>query len=88
MKKDDFLASLKKYDFSTRDKIELDLQKKLTSKIFKSNPLMIKSNNDMLFYLLNMYKDKHINYKDQNTTKYIFEINKVRLYFFFIDFHF
>ena len=49
---------------------------------------MIKSNNDMLFYLLNMHKDKHINYKDQDTTKYIFEINKVRLYFFFIDFHF
>ena len=87
VKKDDFLASLKKYDFSTRDKIELDLQKKLTSKIFKSNPLMIKNNNDMLFYFLNMNKDKHINYKDQNTTKYLTKIKEILDYMqIFLDF--
>ena len=87
LKKDDFSASLKKYDFSTRDKIELDLQKKLTSKIFKSNPLMIKSNNDMLFYFLNMCKDKHINYKDQNTTKYLTKVKEILDYMqIFLDF--
>ena len=40
-------------------------------KIFKSNPLMIKSNNDMLFYYLYEYKNKFINFKEQNPTKYL-----------------
>ena len=70
-KNDEFSKNLKKYDFSTRDKIELELEKKITEKIFKSNPLMIKSNNDMLFYYLYEYKNKFINFKEQNPTKYL-----------------
>lgn len=76
-KNNDFLESLKKYDFSTRDKIELELQKKLTSNIFKSNPLMIKNNNDMLFYFLNMCKEKQINFREQNPTKYLTKIKEI-----------
>ena len=74
-KKDEYSKNLKKYDFSNHDKIELELEKKLTSKIFKSNPLMIKNNNDMLLYFLNMYKGNNIDFKEQNTTKYL---NKVK----------
>ena len=70
-KSEEFSKNLKKYDFSTRDKIELELEKKITEKIFKSNPLMIKSNNDMLFYYLYEYKNKFINFKEQNPTKYL-----------------
>ena len=70
-KNEEFFKNLKKYDFSTRDKIELELEKKITEKIFKSNPLMIKSNNDMLFYYLYKYKNKFINFKEQNPTKYL-----------------
>ena len=70
-KNDEFSKNLKKYDFSARDKMELELEKKITEKIFKSNPLMIKSNNDMLFYYLYEYKNKFINFKEQNPTKYL-----------------
>ena len=44
---------------------------------------MIKSNNDLLFYLLNMYKDKHINYKEQNTTKYAIFLKSIKLDYIF-----
>ena len=76
-KKEEFYKTFKKYDFSTRDKIELELQKKLTTKIFKSNPLMIKSNNDMLFYYLSMCKDKNLIFKEQNPTKYLNKIKEI-----------
>ena len=75
VKKEQLLKNIKNYDFSKRDKIELELEKKLTEKIFKSNPLMIKNNTDMLFYFLSIYKDKNINFQEQNTTKYL---NKVK----------
>lgn len=76
-KEEEFYKTFKKYDFSQRDKIELELQKNLTTKIFKSNPLMIKNNNDMLFYYLSMYKDKHLIFKDQNPTKYLNKIKEI-----------
>ena len=70
-KNEEFFKNLKKYEFSNRDKIEMELQKKLSENVFKSNPLMIKNNNDMLFYYLYEYKNKFINFKEQNPTKYL-----------------
>ena len=66
MNKDEFYKNLNKYDFFSRDKIELELQKKLTEKLFKSNPLMIKNSNDMLFYYLNLAKKQDLNFKEIN----------------------
>ena len=76
-KQKESFKNIKNYDFSTRDKIELELQKKLTEKIFKSNPLMIKNNNDMLFYFLSIYKDKSINFQEQNITKYLNKVKEI-----------
>ena len=85
--KDEYSKNLKNYDFSEHDKIELELEKKLTEKIFKSNPLMIKTNTDMLFYFLSMYKGKNINFKEQNTTKYLNKIKEILDYMeIYVDF--
>ena len=77
MNKDEFYKNLKKYDFSSRDKIELELQKKLTEKLFKSNPLMIKNSNDMLFYYLNLAKKQNLNFKELNPTKYLNKVKEI-----------
>ena len=77
MNKDEFYKNLKKYDFSSRDKIELELQKKLTEKLFKSNPLMIKNSNDMLFYYLNLAKKQDLNFKELNPTKYLNKVKEI-----------
>ncbi len=76
-KKDDYINSLQKYNFSTRDKIELELQKKLAFNIFKSNPLMINNNNDMLFYFLNTSQDKQINIREQNHAKFLTKVKEL-----------
>lgn len=67
----EYYNTFRKYDFSTRDQIELELQKKLTTNIFKSNPLIIGSNKEMFFHFLNEYKDKNIVFNEQNPTKYM-----------------
>lgn len=72
----EFYKTYKKYNFSTRDQIELELQKKLTTKLFKSNPLMIKNNIDMYFYYLSQYKDKSLVLNEQNPAKYLTKVKE------------
>ena len=72
----EFYKTYKKYNFSTRDQIELELQKKLTTKLFKSNPLMIKNNIDMYFYYLYQYKDKSLVLNEQNPAKYLTKVKE------------
>jgi len=72
----EFYRTYKKYNFSTRDQIELELQKKLTTKLFKSNPLMIKNNIDMYFYYLSQYKDKSLVLNEQNPAKYMTKVKE------------
>ena len=72
----EFYKAYKKYNFSTRDKIELELQKKLTTKLFKSNPLMIKNNIDMYFYYLSQCKDKSLVLNEQNPAKYLTKLKE------------
>ena len=75
----------KKYDFSERDKIEMNLEKKMTQKIFKSNPLMIKNNNDMYFYFLNEAQkspNKSVNDSELNSSKYL---NKVKNFLEYVE---
>ena len=38
---------------------------------------MIKNNNDMLFYFLSIYKDKNINFLEQNITKYLNKVKEI-----------
>lgn len=74
----DYNKISKMYDFSERDKIEMDLEKKISQKIFKSNPLIINNNSDMYFYFLNETKqspNKSLNALEQNSSKYL---NKVK----------
>ena len=72
----EFYKTYKKYNFSTRDQIELELQKKLTMNLFKSNPLMIKNNIDMYFYYLSQYKDKSLVLNEQNPAKYLTKVKE------------
>ena len=68
----------KQFNFSERDKIEMDLEKKITKKIFKPNPLMIKNNNDLYYYFLNEAQqspNKSVNDSELNSSKYL---NKVK----------
>ena len=75
----------KKFNFSERDKIEMDLEKKITQKIFKSNPLMLKNNNDIYFYLLNEAQqspNKTVNDSELKSSKYL---NKVKDFLEYIE---
>ena len=73
----DYKTMKKIYDFSNKDKIEMDLQKKFATKIFKSNPLIINDNSEMYFYFLNeAYNspNKSVNFKDQSSSKYLVKV--------------
>ena len=73
----DYKTMKKIYDFSNKDKIEMDLQKKFATKIFKSNPLIINNNSEMYFYFLNeAYNspNKSVNFKDQSSSKYLVKV--------------
>ena len=73
----DYKTMKKIYDFSNKDKIEMDLQKKFATKIFKSNPLIINENSEMYFYFLNeAYNspNKSVNFKDQSSSKYLVKV--------------
>ena len=67
----------KKYQFSNRDKIEMKLQKNLSKKIFKSNPLIMNNNNELFFYFIkeaNESGNRSINFNEQNCSKYLIKI--------------
>jgi len=67
----------KMYEFSNRDKIELDLQKNLSKNIFKSNPLIINNNNEMYFHFLketNKSQNKSVNFNEQNSSRYLIKV--------------
>ena len=74
----DYKKISKMYDFSERDKIEMDLEKKISQKIFKSNPLIINNNSDLYLYFMNEAQqspNKSVNPLEQNSSKYL---NKVK----------
>ena len=73
----DYKKMKKIYDFSNKDKIEMDLQNKLSKKIFKSNPLIINNNSEMYFYFLNETfnsPNKSVNFNEQNSSKYLVKV--------------
>ena len=64
----------KKFNFSERDKIEMDLEKKITQNIFKTNPLIMNNNNDMYLYCWNETEhspNKSINDSELKCSKYL-----------------
>ena len=84
-KNNDYKKIYKMFNFSNRDKVEIDLQKNLSKKIFNSNPLLIKDNTELYFYFLNEMnetKNKSINYNDENSFRYL---NKVKDFLEYID---
>jgi len=79
-KSEEYKKIEKMYEFSNRDKIEMELQKNLTKKIFKLNPLIINNDNEMYFYFLkeaeniDNNKNKIINFNEQNSSKYLIKV--------------
>ena len=73
----EYNSTYKKYDFSTRDQIELELQKKLSANIFKSNPLMINNTNDMFFHFVRKYKDKNLVFNEQHPIIYLTKLKEL-----------
>ena len=74
---EDYKKISKMYEFSNRDKIELDLQKNLSKNIFKSNPLIINNNNEMYFHFLketNKSQNKSVNFNEQNSSRYLIKV--------------
>ena len=74
---DEYKKISKQYQFSNRDMIEMELQKNLTTKIFKSNPLIINNDNEMFFHFLketNKSPNKSVNFNEQNSSRYLIKI--------------
>ena len=74
---DEYKKISKQYQFSNRDMIEMELQKNLTTKIFKSNPLIINNDNEMFFHFLketNKSPYKSVNFNEQNSSRYLIKI--------------
>ena len=77
-KNSEFKKVYKMFNFSNRDKIEFDLQKNLSKKIFNQNPLLINNDAEMYFYFsnkMNESKNKAIIFNEQNSFRYL---NKVK----------
>ena len=80
---DEYKKIKKMFQFSNRDKYEMELEKNLTKKIFKSNPLIISDNNELYFYFLGETlesKNKMINFNEQNSSKYLIKVKDLLEY--------
>ena len=77
VKNSEYKKISKMYDFSIRDKIEMDLQKNLSKNIFKSNPLMINDENEMFLHFLketDKSPNRSVNFNEQNSSRYLIKI--------------
>ena len=83
-KNSEFKKVYKMFNFSNRDKIEFDLQKNLSKKIFNQNPLLINNDAEMYFYFsnkMNESKNKAIIFNEQNSFRYLTKVNNYMEYY-------
>ena len=62
------------FNFSPIDELELNKQKKISKNIFRSNPLMLTNEKDMVFYFLSKSPGNKTKMDEDNPTKFLIKL--------------